>query len=284
MFMTIDRFEGPLSVLRRVTCSLLLIASFCAAAASSGEETVWKGVDEFVKLLPQDAPASPNQHPVSLRPADLAAALGNIRLRKGEETGSLMDKKDAQRLAPHLAGALSRASPGQDVIFSVSIRVKAPIIGSSEVTIAGRAFHSEGKLHLIVGDLWRSAVSPDYHHSPVARREIDRRLYPHTPGMRAKETVHEGLSFETGPGIQLFALNGRVRQDWLVLDVATSATPTVRTQDEAASAPGRDRVTPAAEKATTAEERLSRLKRLHGQGLITDEEYARKRKEIIDQL
>ena len=83
-------------MLHRMIYALLLIAAFSAAAASSGEETVWKGVDEFVKLVPQDAPASPNQHPVSLRPADLAAALENIRLRKGDETASLMDKKDAQ--------------------------------------------------------------------------------------------------------------------------------------------------------------------------------------------
>ena len=162
--------------------------------------------------------------------------------------------------------------------------MKARIIGSDDVTIAGRAFHSDGKLHLIVGDLWRSAVSPDFHRSPVAPREIDRRLYPQLPGMRAKETVHEGLGFETGPGIQLFALNARTRQDWLVLDVAALATPTARTQSEGASTPDRDKVAPAPEKATTAEERLSRLKRLHERGLITDEEYARKRKEIIDQL
>src|SRR2546426_1018721 len=133
---------GPISMLHRMICALLLITAFSAAAASSGEETVWKGVDEFVKLVPQDAPAPPNQHPVSLRPADLAAALENIRLRKGDETGSLMDKKDAQRLAPHLARALSKASPGQDVVFSISIWVKARIIGSDDVTIAGRAFHT----------------------------------------------------------------------------------------------------------------------------------------------
>ena len=92
-------------MLHRMICALLLITALSAAAAPSGEETVWKGVDEFVKLVPQDAPAPPNQHPVGLRPTDLAAALENIRLHKGDETASLMDKKDAQRLAPHLARA-----------------------------------------------------------------------------------------------------------------------------------------------------------------------------------
>ena len=36
--------------------------------------------------------------------------------------------------------------------------------------------------------------------------------------------------------------------------------------------------------APSIEERLLRLKRLHEQDLITDEEYARKRHEILDQL
>ena len=264
-----------------MACVLLSICSSSAGSASL-EETVWKGVDEFVKLVPQDAPAAPNQHPASLRPADLAATLEGIRLRTDDATDSLMARRDAQRLAPHLAAALSRASPGQDVVIALSIPVKARLIGSEEVTIAARAFHSDGKLNLIVGDLWRSALSPDYRRSPLARREIDRRLYPHLPGARAQETAHEGLRFETGPGVQLFALNGRVRQDWLVLDVVASPAPTERARHEAV-APERS-APPAAEKAPTAEERLLRLKRLHGQGLITDEEYSRKRKEIIDQL
>jgi Short C-terminal domain len=243
--------------------------------------TVWESEDEFVKLVPQDAlpgaRATPNQHPIILKPDDLATALAKVTFLSGERRVSVMDSKVSSRLASHLAEALARASPGQDVIFAVLFWVRADIVGSKDVTVAARAFYSGARLHLIVGDLHRSAVAPEFNRSPVGNRKIDRRLHPHEPGARSHETSHDGMHLEAAPGIQLFEANGRARQDWLVLDIAASTKRAVQDQE------GKERE-PVKEITPTAEERLMRLKRLYEQGLITADEYARKRKEIIDQL
>jgi hypothetical protein len=276
-------------------CAALVSASACTAYSGSpghDVETVWVQSDEFVKLVPQDgltaARTPPNQHPVTIDPGQLAGALAMVTFHKidrpligfdrNEEVFALLAGGTAERLAPHLARALQEASPQQDVIFAALMWVRAAVVGSSDVTVAGRLFYSGGRLNLIVGDLYRSAVSPDYHRAPVAPRQIDRRLYPHEPGERARETLHDDARFDALPGLQQATVDGHTRQDWLVLDLAALAAPT--TQDaNAQSAPASG-----PRRASKAEERLELLKRLHDQGLITDEEFERKHKQIIDEL
>ena len=280
-----------------VLCSALLSVSACTAYAGSPPrdvETVWEQGDEFVKLVPQDGLTAgqtpPNQHPVTIDPDQLARALARvtfheterplISLGRNEEVFALLPGDTAGRLAPHLARALQEASPQQDVTFAALMWVKATVVGSTDVTVAGRLFYSGDRLNLIVGDLYRSAVSPDYQRAALGSRKIDRRQYPHQPGTRARETPHEDARFDAVPGLQQATVDGHTRQDWLVLDLAALAAPAKpepNGQSGPASASG-------ARTDTKAEERLKLLKRLHDQGLITDDEFERKRKQIIDEL
>jgi hypothetical protein len=138
-------------------------------------------------------------------------------------------------------------------------------------------FVEQDRLQLIFGDLFRSVVAPEFYHSPIAERQIDRRLHPHEPGTRAQETLHEGLEFDPAPGIELRARSDGVRQDWLMLDVAAMTCPCAL-GDPACGRGSRE------DGAASAEERLSRLKRLYEQGLITPDEYERKRREILAPL
>jgi hypothetical protein len=295
-----QRSGKPLFVPRRMAWVCIVCAGLVSVQTSrahaepsrDGSETLWAENDEFVKLVPQDTlttgPTPPNQHPVAVNPDELAAALAKVTFHKidrpivsfgrDEQAFPLVDRRAAAQLAPHLARALQQASPRQDVAFAVLMWAKAAVLGSSDVTVAARAFYSGDKLNLIVGDLYRSAVSPDYRKAPVASRQIDRRLYPHEPGSRAHETPHDDARFDMVPGIQQVALDGHLRQDWLILDLAALSAPTAQTQGAPASAVG------AQQNATKAEERLELLKRLHDRGLLTDEEFAHKRKEVIDQL
>jgi len=154
LFNTRARPPSPAARLMGVVLTGLLCAALTPVVVR-GETlrgtTVWESADEYVKLAPQDAPrgmpAPPNQHPIALRSDDLAQALTKISVRTGQRRLLLMDSQTATRLAPHLAEALGRASPDQDVVFAVLTWVKADIVGSNDVTIAARVFYPKSGSH-----------------------------------------------------------------------------------------------------------------------------------------
>jgi hypothetical protein len=203
-------------------CALALVTApqADAATAPAGTQVVWAGDDEFVRLVAAEPGVAPNDHPAHFAADAIGSALACVRLRKDDITLPLLSPKDAARLAPHLARAFVAAGPTQDVALAAHVRIKGAFLGSQDVTLAARLFVAEGKLQVIVGDLFRSSVAPEFYRSPVGERQIDRRLHPHEPGLRARETRHENTSFELAPGIELHAPGGHPRADWLVLDLA----------------------------------------------------------------
>ncbi|GEM_PF-2787191 len=271
--------------------AILACVSVANAETSKPSQPVkiWADGDQFVQLAPQDSapgsPPPPNEHPVSIDADTIAAALAKITLRQGDERYSLFDARTTRRLAAPLSKALNQASPNQDVLFAVLMWVKGALLGSNDVTVAGRVFFLNGHLHLIIGDLHRSAVAPEFYRYPNASRKIDRRVHPHVPGQRAQETRYDDEArFETMPGLALFEVNGKPRGDWLVVDLAAlHDKPPAAAENKPSPTPS-SMETPKTTSAPSLEERLKRLKQLREQNLITDDEYARKRKEILDQL
>ncbi len=271
------------------------------ATASSNKTTeIWKGVDEFVVLAPQDAlsgNAVPrNDQPVVIEPANLAVALAKLRVHEGSapEAVPLFDNSAARKLATPLSTALSRAAADQDILFAVEMLQKAAIFGSKPVSVAGRAFYQNQRLHLIIGELHVSTVPPEYKNYPIGYPKPDRRLHPHQTGERSREAHYDPAAhFETGDEVSLFMQGGKLRPDWLVLNVSALAAPDQRAAATATIAPAvtSQNALPASAGAARSssaspsiEERLQRLKRLREQDLITEEEYNRKRSEILDQL
>ncbi len=288
---------------RLLTPMLCLCLGFVQVATASSNKTteIWKGVDEFVVLAPQDAltgNAVPrNDHPVVIEPANLAAALARLRVQEGSapEAVPLFGNDAARKLATPLCTALSRAAADQDILFAIETLQKAAIFGSKPVSVAGRAFYQDQRLHLIIGELHVSTVPTEYKNYPIGYPKPDRRLHPHQTGERSREAHYDPAAhFETGDGVSLFVQDGRLRPDWLVLNVSALAAPDQRAAATAPSAPTVTSQNPlpasagAAKPSTSAppaiEERLRRLKHLREQDLITEEEYNRKRGEILDQL
>ena len=162
------------------------------ATASSNKTTeIWKSVDEFVVLAPQDAltgnPVPRNDQPVVIEPANLATALAKLRVHEGSapEAVPLFGNDAARKLATPLSTALSRAAADQDILFAIETLQKAAIFGSKPVSVAGRAFYQNQRLHLIIGELHVSTVPPEYKNYPIGYPKPDRRLHPHQTGERA---------------------------------------------------------------------------------------------------
>src|SRR6267143_519901 len=118
---------------------------------------------------------------------------------------------------------------------------------------------------------------------------------PNPTGDRSRESHYDPAAhFETGDDVSLFVQDGKLRPDWLVLNVSALAAPDERAAAIAIIAPTVTSQNPLPASAGTAkpstsappsiEERLRRLKHLREQDLISEEEYNRKRSEILDQL
>jgi hypothetical protein len=275
-----------LAVLRTTALAFCSLCCITLAHADANTTTIWGDDDEFVRLVPQDTQnagaAHTNAHPVTLPAKALAFALSKITFNHGgDEAVPLLDNNAVKRIAPEISKALGRASPAQDVTFAINTRAPGAFGGSNVVSVAGRVFYVDNRLQMIVGEMHESTVSREFFRAPGGSLKIDRRLQPHRVGGRLRETAHDGAVFDAHDGIEPVAVNGKTRADWIAIDLASAtqsnvaAPQTPRGSADPAAAPPRR---------LDAEERLLQLERLRERKLITEEEYQRKRKLIIDEL
>lgn len=192
-------------------------------ARDGAPKTIWASPGRFVRLVAQDRPAPPNDHPAALSPAELRTILAAISvfggppfLGAGAEPISVFMEDEARVLAQALATALAEARPDQDVAFTVEGERNAFFFAQEPVTIGGRVFYDDQRLHIIFGDLHQPAgrPAPDRHGSA----KTGERLYPVRIGTRAGDIAHywrivptEGQSFHVGADT--------TRGDWIEIDV-----------------------------------------------------------------
>lgn len=297
-------------------------AAWCATEPSRSVVVLWSGDDQWVRIEPQDdSAASPNDHPAELSTEEVSNALAALRLRVvDEDTGTesqraVFTREEIANLAPQVAGGLGRAGPKQDVTFST--------IGSHGVSTgglikdpgvnAGRVFCQDGKLNVIFGEL-----QSNYRKKNVYGQRTED-FTPRRQGTRGKASKQK-WTVATGPGIQLHSMSdGAVRNDWVVIDPAVAGAQTVATSQPTAAAPQQAASAPtpakpvpppptsgaAPEPAADAaqapaasttpesrtgkstadlEQRLQTLRDLRDKGLISEEAYNSKVKELLSEL
>lgn len=236
-----------------------------------------------IRLVPREAGAAPNQHPAQVDPDALRQQLGQIRFVSGSATPSLFSRDEAAELAEALAQALGSAGPGDDVLLLSSAR-RTDAVMFRPVAVTARLFVQSGSVQFIVND---------------ARYEF----YDKMRGSNRPPEFTFGSRARTGNAVLRAEGLSSVRADWLAVPLAgaapvaapgaTQAAPAAKAAPAATPAP----TAPAAAAATApplrprdpgfaeeVEQRLTTLKRLRERGLITEEEYQQKRKEILQQL
>ncbi|MDP7544101.1 MAG: SHOCT domain-containing protein, partial [Alphaproteobacteria bacterium] len=172
--------------------------------------------------------------------------------------------------------------------------------------ITGRVFYVNNQMNLIFGSVMRDAPMHGGYAEPSARNP-DPRLHPYVPGLRAIRVKADAiLSTPSDSGVFRAATN---RSDWLVFSpqalVASGpvAAPGKRAHRPTTAATGdyrqlREEVNrlkqelrkgrqgipgqqQGASDSATIEKRLTILEKLHQRGLITKEELAAKREQIM---
>ncbi len=268
---------------------LAVVISVCGCAhqpmiGAVPAKYLWQSGDQFVALVPaEQQPGNvPNDHPVSLDQARLGGILATLQWQESPDVKPvpLFTDYELSVLAEQIRSGLATAAAGEELVFALVGNHPAFMgLAKRPQVTTGRVFHAGGRLHLILGMV----------HEELGKND-DRRLQPFVPGSR------ETRGSLSGTVIVPPEVGEKRRADWLVIDPA-AATPKALPSLGGAPAPAIDAVpvaNPGGEKpkqqiapdsgAKRIEERLLQLNGLKEKGLITDEEYRAKRREILDAL
>ena len=260
----------------------LVVAPTAASAAEPADKKAsrlrtWE-IGEFttIRLAPKEAGAPDNDHPVTLNAEGLRAQLGTVQATVRGKTEALFGVDELQELVRPLTEALSVATPGQDVLLLSTSRRDAGFLGTP-YGITARIFVQGAALHLVVHDVRKDFVN-------VYR------------GTKVLPTFVYGSLSAAGADAILSATATSRRSDWLAFSLNApvpaiapaappallpAAPPAAKAELPAATAPARS---PDAGFYDAQAERLKGLKRLREQGLISEEEYQQKRREILQTL
>lgn len=313
-----------------------LLPDFLFGGDDTGKDgrPLWEAGNEYVRVIPREEGAPPNQHPVTLSVAELATALGSLQYNRDpgllERAGSvpLFVPSQVSNLANVLARGLPTLTADEEIAFAL-IGLHQGTFARERMAIAGRVFYVEDRLNIVLGDVhkeMRVAANKRVMTTGEMSDDIDLRMDPFRIGRRAKE--RELKHRITGPKGVEFATTGRgkPRGDWLKLDLATVAAELVKQQNRLPAGLEDERVRMQREAQQMAverrqmreemarmrkemratgeatgeggaaatggggsgggslEQRLERLKALRDKGLVSDDEYARKRDEILGEL
>ena len=259
--------------------------SVFVAAANSGSEPSkpisgrrsWN-VREFssLRLVSRETGSAPNEHPARLDAQTLRQLLAQLRTEMREGVQPLFAEDEVTEMAEPLAQALANASADDDVLLLSTSRRGGGLL-AKPLAVTARLFVQGGSLNFIVND---------------TRFEFYDRF-------RATGTAPEftfGSRRSAGTGVLVAAPGASRRTDWAALPLAVNpdlvpvaagrppavagpAAPPPAVAPEAAAAGGaRPR---GLQFADEIEQRLLTLKHLRDKGLISEEEYQNKRKEIL---
>ena len=274
--------------LRAITLLSLLLAVVMAVggcahqpvASNAATDRLWQSGDQFVAIVPREQPSAgvPNEHPGTLDQALLRGLLATLEWQEktDEKPVPLFTDYELSVLSEQIRTGLARATADQELVFALigNHRALMGIAKRRQVT-TGRVFLSQGRMHLILGTV----------HEDVGEYE-DRRLKPFVPGTRATPAV------SSGQVIVLPAVGEKRRADWLVINPAAAIPKSLTVQpgsgDENIPAadvvPSRKQPGQTGKGPKSIEERLLLLNGLKEKGLITEEEYRLKRKEILGEI
>jgi hypothetical protein len=255
---------------RFILFGLPLVVLFAVSSAASA-----RLLHESARIALYSTRAEPgnrNSHPITLEADRLSAALSRLRVRSGEtdEVIDLFPEKNRVEAAERMAEALSRIDADQD-LHLVSFRHIGKLFAGQRKASAARVFVEGGRLNLIFGQI-------DLFYSEF--RDPDRRVPP--MGSRNQAASLKGRIIPTA-GVSL--VDGR--NDWVALDLSPAPSSTSTAVPEtppAGQAQAEKLLNDSESREKNIEEKLQLLKTLRAKDLITEQEYAEKKRQILDGL
>ncbi|MCZ6894545.1 MAG: SHOCT domain-containing protein [Gammaproteobacteria bacterium] len=281
--------------------------------------TIWELREQYVRLVRIEKRAPPNEHPVALEAIEVEQALSSLRLwvaggiLRDEEAVAVYPRKQAAQIARYVSEALVKAAPDEDVTFNLRSYADVMLsLAKGREWTTGRMFYREGKLNLIIGE-YRKRLDKGKKNVEASFGIIDdfRDVHFQTGSRRSKGKMPGRIV--TTEGVELHQ-NGKIRPDWVILDIEKAALafresrtpPAVRKEELKAKATAAKvtlerremrqemarmrkefkemQNTSGAVAFHSVEDRLEKLQQLLGKGLITDDDFNRRKEEILKEL
>ncbi len=288
------------------------------------EAVIWQGTrNNYFKYVAQDTTAfGKNDHPVVLKEQEIKAALSTLEYTKKKLLGAetitpVFSYSQIQLLGQHLTTGLKQATPEQDIIFVIGGKSKKLLILTKSTFLAGRAFYKSGKLNIIIGEF-------DFPRNDALEKVLDpgdtgEIAYSFDFGSRTSASRSlKKMALIGIPGVMQKKIQNKPRPDWFEIDLKSAAAAALAKKDESGNPDGlnqdkalaregeaakmaRERRAMRAEMARLRkavkqrtndsstsekriEERITTLDQLLEKKLISQEEYAIKRKEILNDI
>ncbi|MEE9421881.1 MAG: SHOCT domain-containing protein [Gammaproteobacteria bacterium] len=301
----------------KIVALLFIFPAFFSCSVFAGKNTIWQAnKNEFFKFTDQDTSSfGLNDHPVELQSKQISEILGAIKIQDTSdpdmenEFKTVFPDKQIILLGKYIAKGLKNAKANKDIIFAMERSAGRDYgLTPDRYFVAGRVFYKDNKLNIIIGnyDMPRDTAfeaAYDPTHTGIVR-------YNFNHGKRSKASRFKRAITHV-KGIQNKQVKNNQRNDWLVIDVdgaseAIAHDIKIRKQEETAQKRkelrellGSEEVDRHAEtirreaiitppetttRSDSLEDRLTKLKGLRNKDLITEEEYAQKRKQLLDEL
>lgn len=222
----------------------------------------------YIRLAAREAGhEAPNAHPAIVTPELVRRALASVTTVVRDRAEALFSQDELEDWVGVLVQAFAAATPGQDVELLSTARRHGNFL-STPYGVTARLFIDDQGLNLIVHD-----ARLDFFHAYRATKVLPR--------------LEHGSRTQAGPSTVASAQARVKRADWLVFPLqpvvaapAPAAAPALGPGSAVSPAPARRDERFYEEQ----EQRLRGLQRLRDQGLITDEEFQRKRQEVLQLL
>jgi len=238
---------------------LLFIMTECLPKSRQLVKTFWEKGDNRVALVEfKDDPLAPYAHPTALSPEQMARALGALEYQQiaffsWGKPKAIFEADEIELLGGLLNEALSEAGPKQVAEFCLSGR-RTELIFPKSVLTCGLAFFKDGELHFVFSPLLRE------------EEELEDEVVPNDPrktlALKQKRIANEPpVSYP--PQDPQNPLLEKPHTNWAVVDM--EQLEKIEVESDIA-------------------ERLKKLQELFEKGLITEEEYEQKKKEILEEL
>jgi hypothetical protein len=269
-----DRIRTLTLVFLALGAGFLLLSSACSRAGFHASDVYRAGKDDSVTLTwetDKSGAILPKgfAHPAQVSKEEAAKILSSLNYSeyiffKWHDKGRVFIEAEVEKLAEPVSKALAAADANQWISFAVTSYKRDLLFNSKRLT-SGWIWVDGKKLHLVLGN-FRFEMSQDaepYEGDPRDRYALTTyRIEPGAffapPALDPKDKV-----FKKG------------HNNWTVVDLDA-----MRAKAQEVKTPE----TPKPPEARSTEERLKELKDLLDKGFITQEEYDRKRQEILEKL
>jgi putative oligomerization/nucleic acid binding protein len=273
-----------------LACMMALLAEGCQTPAPPARIACGTCEDQDHIIRLQPAPHRDGQpaftHPFLLSPEDWKVILKSIHVQRQNQVFFIFTTKGAVEPAftddeiEYLSATLSRvfgqARPDERVVFALSRHQSADV---TEVT-SGGWFVTGPSLHFVLANYRYAVTMPTvrelYWQDPMWTEAGP--FYDLVPGEH-RTVVDEDGSPRRLVTSALPSLSIEYKQLLLAESESSSNSHKSQTPGQLSPAPSQT-----SHPSLSLEERLQMLKRLRDQGLITEEEYRTKRKQLIDQF